>query len=113
MHAMQQQAITKRLEREQQIVTRAVEDSTFRKSLVSDPKATLAKEYGVTIPANADVRVFEESANSFYVVLPAPVAESGSELTEDQLEAVAGGWFVQLAWTLVCFGNGNPGGTHP
>ena len=47
----------------------------------------------------------EEPSNAFYMVVPTNVAE-GDELSDELLEAVAGGYWVELLWTSICFGNG-------
>ena len=29
------------------------------------------------------------------------------ELSNDELEGIEGGWYIHVAWSLVCFGSGN------
>ncbi len=60
-----------------------------------DPRAALeealsSSEAGVGIPPGVTVRVVEEGANELCLVLPQD--PSATELSEAQLEAVAGGW---------------------
>ena len=102
MSSFNDQYVAKRIEREQQVLSRAMNDGDFRAALVADPRTALSGEFGIDIPESLDVRVFEESANSYFVVLPQAGIENGAELTEDQLEAVAGGWSVTLCFTLIC-----------
>ena len=111
METFHEQYITRRLERDEQVLSRALGDADFRKELIESPRASLSSLYGVAIPENADIRVFEESSNSHYVVIPPDLTRMTEELTDAQLEAVAGGWFLQLAWTTICVGSGKPGGT--
>lgn len=111
METFHEQYIARRLERDEQVLDRALADPGFRKELIESPHASLSSLYGVTIPENADVQVFEETADSHYVVIPPDVSRMSEELTDEQLEAVAGGWFVQLIWTTLCVGSGKPGGT--
>jgi TOMM propeptide domain len=111
MPTFQELYITKRLERERQVLSQVINEPGTRKDLLENPKATLESIYGVSFPAGTDIRVHEERLGSHYVVLPASIGETGEELSDDQLEAVAGGWFVQLLATSVCFGSGDPGGT--
>ena len=111
METFHEQYIARRLERDEQVLNRALGDADFRKELIESPHASLSSLYGVSIPEHADVQVFEESSNSHYVVIPPDMAQMSEELTDEQLEAVAGGWFLQLIWTTLCVGNGKPGGT--
>jgi hypothetical protein len=111
METFHEQYIARRLERDEQVLDRALADPDFRKELIESPHASLSSLYGVTIPENADVQVFEETADSHYVVIPPDMSRLSEELTDEQLEAVAGGWFVQLIWTTLCVGSGKPGGT--
>lgn len=77
---------------EQRLIEKAMKDELFRERLLSNPKETIEQEVGFTIPATLHIRVLEEDANTFYLVLP-PVGspESSDELTEYELEAVSGG----------------------
>jgi hypothetical protein len=87
------------------ITATAWEDSQFKQRLLSNPKPVLA-EFGIPFPADYNVRVVEESqdpgtkfqitetSGGQEVVMrlrnkPAAVAEG--ELSDSQLEAVAGG----------------------
>ncbi len=76
---------------EAKFIARANTDPAFKQALLSNPKAVLAAELGVALPAELDVKVLEESATSIYLVLPAP---AGDELSEQALEKVSGG----VAW---------------
>lgn len=112
METIHEQYIASRLGRDELLLRRALNDPDFRKELVESPGNSLSSLYGVTIPANADIRVFEETANSHYVVIPPDMTRMTEELTDEQLEAVAGGWFVQFIWTTICVGSGKPGDTN-
>ena len=68
------------------ILNRAAEDGGFRARLIADPKAAIASEVGTVIPEGFDVAVHEDSATTFHLVLP-----PSPQLTEAELEAVAGG----------------------
>lgn len=111
MENVHEQYVARRVERDRRVLDRAMADPAFRAQLVDSPHRSLSELYGVTIPESADVRVFEESDASHYVVIPPDMSSLSEELTDEQLEAVAGGWFVQLIWTTICVGGGKPGGT--
>jgi len=112
MPTIQEMYIDKRMEREQQLLSRVLGDPTTRTALRERPKATLESIYGVQLPENTDIRVLEEKIGSHYVVLPPEgLGVGGEELSDAQLETVAGGWFIQLIATSICFGSGDPGDT--
>jgi hypothetical protein len=73
------------------IIARAVKDPAFRKQLVANPKATLEKEFGLKVPANVTLQVHEEGDDVRHIVLPQARAKQSVELSDEQLEAAAGG----------------------
>jgi hypothetical protein len=90
---------------ERSIVERATTDSAFRQQLVSNPRGTLESELGVSLPSGVNVNVVEESASDYYLVLPAAGASAGSELSDEELGAVAGGnnsWNDTTCWNAGC-----------
>ena len=82
-----------RAEWERTIVQRSIEDEDFRQRLLDDPKGTLEQELGSGLPDGVEVRVVEESTDTIYLVLPSASAlgDQGGELSDQELEAVAGG----------------------
>jgi hypothetical protein len=73
---------------EEALIAKAMKDQSFRKALIEDPKAMIASEYGAEIPDSVEIKVVEETANKYYVVLPSSIS---GELRDEELEAVAGG----------------------
>lgn len=72
------------------VVHRAGSDRVFRQQLLADPAAAIQAAYGVSLPAGFRVRFIETPADlDVLVVLPDPAAEE--ELSDDDLEKVAGG----------------------
>ncbi len=69
-----------------QILNKAAEDGDFRTRLLTDPKATISTELGMTIPEGFHVAVHEDSGTTTHLVLPPSPA-----LTEAELKTVAGG----------------------
>jgi hypothetical protein len=81
-----------RAELERRIVQRSIEDEEFRRRLLDDPKASLEQELGSRLKESTEVRVVEESADTIYLVLPsASVVGESRELSDKELDAVAGG----------------------
>ena len=84
------QALSSRKDFEEKIVSRALKDDAFRQQLIDNPRNVLQSELGATLPADVEVRVVEEQPNSYYLVLP-PKEASSAELSDADLEPVAGG----------------------
>ncbi|MFG1188448.1 NHLP leader peptide family RiPP precursor [Xanthobacter flavus] len=69
------------------VIVRAASDPDFRARLLQDATATLA-ELGIVLPPEVTVKVVENTPSVVHLVLPALATE---ELTEGQLDQVAGG----------------------
>jgi hypothetical protein len=81
-----------RAEVERTLVQRSMEDDSFRQRLLDDPKAAVEQELGTRLPEGFQVSAVEESAQTIYLVLPsASAVGEGEELSDQELEAVAGG----------------------
>jgi Nitrile hydratase, alpha chain len=81
-----------RAEVERRLVERSLQDDAFRQRLLADPKAAVEEELGIQLPAEVQIRVVEETADTIYLALPSasPIGEGG-ELSDQELDAVAGG----------------------
>jgi hypothetical protein len=92
---MNSERITTRKQLEELLVRKASEDQAFRRELLANPKATLFKEFGIQVQGDLKINVLEENANNIYLVLPAqPAAARKGELSENELESVAGGVMI-------------------
>jgi hypothetical protein len=87
--AQENEVLTQRKLTEARIAALAWEDETFRKELFADPKAALAKAFGWQIDPAFTISVIEEEANHIHISIPAKPA--AGELSEEQLQNVAGG----------------------
>ncbi|RLJ69193.1 NHLP leader peptide family RiPP precursor [Pedobacter alluvionis] len=91
---------------EAQIIKKAMKDSTFRASLIADPKSAIEQTLGITLPANVSVNVYEDTATSFNMVLP---AASGSEQMGSDIGSAAdcSGWSSAAECAAECTQCGN------
>ena len=87
-------------ELEAQVLAQAVQDPAFRARLLAEPKAVFA-ERGLSIPPEIQIQVVQETAEQYYLVLPAAAARrAGASLSDADLEQVAGGGLSSdTAWT--------------
>ena len=88
---MDEQQVNARKQLEAQLIARALQDEAFRQELLRDPKGIFARELGITMPEHIQVQVLEESPTTVYLVLPQLVTGAGNELSDVELEDVAGG----------------------
>ena len=77
-----------------QVVTKAWHDEGFKRRLVSEPQVVL-QEHDLPVPDGKTVRVVENTADTVHLVLSPKPAEG--ELSDEQLEQVAGGLLAETA----------------
>ena len=79
-----------------QIVARAWSDADFKARLLADPAETL-RAAGIEFPAGVKVKAVENTGEQFYLVIP----QKPDDLSEEQLDNVAGGFCSQGASFIV------------
>ena len=63
-------------------------DDALKQRFMSDPKSVLA-EYDMPVPDGMDVKVVENADNCVHITMP--MAPRGTELSDEELTAAAGG----------------------
>jgi hypothetical protein len=81
-----------------QLVARAWSDEAFKARLLADPAAVLAEE-GIPVLPGVEVRAVENTDRVLYLTLPPKPSE---ELSDEQLDAVAGGATLSSIGSLGC-----------
>lgn len=87
------------------LVADAWNDPALKQRLLNDP-ASVLNERGIKVPAGIQIKVVENSDSVEHLVLPTKPEEG--ELSEEELETVAGGHFSGLV--IGCGGGGFGGG---
>ena len=70
-----------------EVARAAWNDDAFRRSLVADPKAVIAKRLGQPLPAGITVTVHEESPTHFHLVIPAKPDQNAALSDEEKWSA--------------------------
>jgi hypothetical protein len=89
---------TVRRDLETALIEKCWKDTEFKKAVLSDPKGMLERHIGQKLPAQIKVFIHEEDANTLHFSIP-PAPSNLSELSDDDLEKVAGG--TEIGITIV------------
>ena len=101
-----------RAEMERRLIEKSVEDDAFRQRLIEDPKGAVEEELGSRLPEEVRVVTVEETAETIYLVLPSTsmAGAEGGELSDQELESVAGGMATWDEATCGCLAKYPPRG---
>ena len=75
----------------QQITARAATDADFRARLVKEPHAAVRESVGIELPSKFRIKFVEKEPTLDAMVVLPDLQNESAELTEEELEAVAGG----------------------
>lgn len=83
-----------RKEFETRLVQRATTDRGFKKMLLNDTNQAIKVEFSEHLPNNIEIYVHEENENVYHFVIPwNPFTVSDGQLSDDDLEIIAGGTY--------------------
>lgn len=85
-----------RAELDRLVAERLAADPEFRERLLTNPKAAVSALVGFDLPDEVSIEVHEESLTSVHLVIP--TSTGAGDLTDQDLELVAGG----LCWSNCC-----------
>lgn len=95
-------AVTKH-DLETRLIEKCWKDPQFRKEVLADPKGTFERHLGRPLPADLKIVIHEDSANTINLALP-PTPTNAAELSDDDLEKVAGGTEVAVLTIIATIG---------
>lgn len=71
----------------EKIIAKAMSDQVFRLRLMKNPREAL-KDHGIELPANVNLKVLEEKADTRYLIIP---RENAGAISEEDLKNIAAG----------------------
>jgi hypothetical protein len=81
-----------------QIVAKSWADDSFKQQLLADPMASLKAE-GVELPEGLSVKVLDNTADIFHLVIPS----KPTDMSDEDLDAVSGGNCACTQVSVNCF----------
>jgi hypothetical protein len=99
---MEAEATTRR-DLETALIERCWKDPAFKKAVLSDPKGMLEQHLGQKLPTQLRILIHDEDANTLHFTLP-PAPSNLTELSDEDLERVAGGTDVAATIVLAVIG---------
>jgi len=89
---MSNDIIVSRKDVREALVRTALKDEAFRESLVANPKLAVERALGTKLPEDMQVVVLQETDEKMFIVLPMQLPFETGDLTDAELEEIAGGF---------------------
>ncbi|MBV8214965.1 MAG: NHLP leader peptide family RiPP precursor [Verrucomicrobia bacterium] len=74
------------------LVRAALKDEAFRESLLANAKFAVERALGTTLPDRLKVVLLQETDDLMYIVLPKDFPDDTADLSDAELETIAGGF---------------------
>ena len=82
------------------LIRKCWKDPQFQKAIMDDPRSVIEKQTGQKLPQNLKIFIHEDDANTLHFSIP-PAPANVTELSDDDLERVAGGTEIGLAVSAI------------
>jgi hypothetical protein len=89
---MSNDIIVSRKDVREALIRTALKDEFFRELLLANPKLAVERALGTNLPEDMDVVVLEETDDKMFIVLPMQLPFEPGDLTDAELEKIAGGF---------------------
>ena len=91
-HNMSNDIIVSRKDVREALVRTALKDEFFRDSLVANPKLAVEGALGTKLPGDMEVVVLQDADDKMFIVLPMQLPFETGDLSDAELEKIAGGF---------------------
>ena len=85
---------------ETKIIALAWQDDDFRRKFIADPKGQFEERLGTKLPAELRMTAHQEGENDLHFVIPRKPRANVDELSDEQLEKIAGGTDVAVTFMV-------------
>jgi hypothetical protein len=84
------------------IISKCWEDEAFKQELIANPVQAIEKLSGQPLDLKGKRIVVADQTDTSVAYLNIPANPADMELTDLELEAIAGGKGVEISWTFIC-----------
>jgi hypothetical protein len=84
------------------IIKKCWEDEAFKQELITNPVQAIEKLSGMPLELKGKKLIVTDQTDYSAVYINIPANPENMELTDAELEAVAGGFELELTWTGIC-----------
>jgi hypothetical protein len=84
------------------IINKCWEDEAFKHELITNPVQAIEKLSGQPLDLKGKRIVVSDQTDTSVAYLNIPANPANMELTDLELEAIAGGKGVEISWTFIC-----------